>query len=139
MSYSRVALVTFQAYVWRVQRLFTMFPTGAAGISLLVMRVSVAATLLLLVLAAGVAPFTWWELTAVTAVTIALCLGLYSSVFMAAGAIFEIAILSTLRGNDALHLLVSVCMTLSMIVLGPGAYSVDAKLFGRRRVVFTTP
>jgi hypothetical protein len=111
-----------------------MFPAGAVGAALLLMRISVAALLLLLLFTGDYARFCWWELTLVVAVVSSLCLGIYTPLSSIICAFVEISHLFTLRGSDALHLLVSVLMTCCLAVLGPGAFSIDAKLFGRRLI-----
>jgi hypothetical protein len=111
-----------------------MFPAGAVGAALLIVRISVAALLLLLLFTGGCASFCWWELTLVAAIVISLCLGICTPLSSTICVFVEASHLLTLRGGDALHLLVSVLITGSLAILGPGAFSIDAKLFGRRLI-----
>jgi len=111
-----------------------MFPAGAVGAALLIMRISVAALLLLLLFTGDYARFCWWELTLVAVIVMSLCLGIYTPLSSTICALVEIGHLLTLRGGDALHLFVSILITCSLAVLGPGAFSIDAKLFGRRLI-----
>jgi len=113
----------------RVQRLFSAFPSGAPGIGLLLLRVSVAVGLAL--------SFSWHQgipLAAVAAswlVCAALCIGYFTPVFallafVLQGALLCLRLLSVEAG--AVLLLDS----LALALLGPGAYSLDARRFGRR-------
>jgi hypothetical protein len=97
-----------------VQRLFSSFPDGRPGAGLLILRITVAAGLLLqtgsapaLVVAAPLAAGFMTPAAAVVSVAIAL---LYDAPYVAA-------------------------IAAALALLGPGAFSVDAKLFGRREIV----
>lgn len=66
-----------------------------------------------------------------------LCIGLLTPVvcgLAAAGVLFD---LTYAADAHLLHALVVVLATLSLAFVGPGAYSVDARLFGRRVVIST--
>jgi hypothetical protein len=110
-----------------MQRLFSMFPSGPPGVALLLLRLSVAfglffdprwaGTLALALLYGGVAAV--------------LALGLLTPLAAAAAALL---VLSG-GGIDVLSGLL-LANALSLGLIGPGAYAVDARLFGRRIVVF---
>jgi hypothetical protein len=115
-----------------VQRLFSMFPAGAPGVGLLLLRASVAATLLVSVTDGWtfVAPF--WMLAGMAALTVALSLGFltpYCSLFCC---LLELSALTSPRGTSWFHLLMAIVNNIVLGLLGPGAYSVDSHLFGRR-------
>ncbi len=116
-----------------MQRLFSMFPAGLPGIALVFLRLSVALALLLgiqpqwpmsgwLYLAAAPLLVSLWAgwLTPLTAV---LALSLHGVIWaLAAIPASGVALPTTLD-----------CLALAL--LGPGAYSVDARCFGRRVIL----
>ncbi len=117
-----------------MQRLFSMFPTGFPGIALLLLRFVVAATFL----NDGTAHWTLvnspWALALSASIAISLCIGVftpYSSIL-----IIILGLLSSYwtSGKDSFHLAVSILNSGILALLGPGAYSVDARIFGRRLI-----
>jgi uncharacterized membrane protein YphA (DoxX/SURF4 family) len=112
-----------------VQRLFSTFPSGPPGIGLLLLRISVAVALAL--------SFSWHQgipLAAVVAswvTCVALCVGFYTPVaallaFVMQGALLCVRLLSVEAS------VVVLLDALALALLGPGAYSLDARRFGRR-------
>ena len=67
-----------------------------------------------------------------------LVLGAFTPVVCTLCCLLEIAALFNLRGMDALYMAVTVVNTAALGLLGPGGYSLDARMFGRRRVVLST-
>jgi hypothetical protein len=118
-----------------VQRLFSMFPTGAAGVALVLLRVSVAVTLVTNVLPVGSPDVHAWEFAGLGLLGGALCLGVFTPASSVISCIVEIASASDLKELGVTHLIASILITASLAMLGPGAYSVDARMFGRRLVV----
>jgi hypothetical protein len=111
-----------------------MFPRGGPGFALLLLRISVAATLLLS-LAGGPRPSLFPVLFAgALFVSIALLIGILTplmSSIVCAGAILELLI-----GQRFDTLLVFLILnSIALALLGPGAYSLDARLFGLRVMV----
>jgi len=119
-----------------VQRLFSMFPPGGPGTGLFILRISVAATLVLAV--ASRTGMTSINPLFVGALVIALCLAAgvltpYVSVIVCA-----YAVVNLFGASAHLDVVVSGSLLLTaaaLTLLGPGAYSIDARLFGRRVVV----
>jgi hypothetical protein len=93
-----------------------MFPTGTAGVALILLRVSVAATIFTEALPQGDTGTRIWV------VTIACCL-------------VEVAMLLDGKNLVSTPLFSSILIAASLGLLGPGAYSLDARMFGRRLVV----
>jgi len=111
-----------------------MFPVGTAGAALLVLRISVAATLL----ANGAArwpPLTTpsWIPLSLALLAICLCLGLFTPYCSAVVCLIQ-AYLLLGGGRDEFHLAISILDSGVLAVLGPGAYSSDARIFGRKRL-----
>jgi putative oxidoreductase len=118
-----------------LQRLFTMFPGGWPGAGLFVLRLSAAIPLLF----EGCSRF-WGaphdELYArfiAISVGSLLLTGLWTPVAGALQAIIEAWIIFGRGGTLSMHLLLA-ALGVSLVMLGPGAWSVDARLFGRKRI-----
>lgn len=111
-----------------------MFPTGQAGIALLFLRASVAATLLFGVLPA---PYTLPLKLAGALIALALLVGLATSVCAAICCVAGLAFMLHSNGAAAICSGLAALISLALALLGPGAYSVDARAFGRRRIIFT--
>jgi hypothetical protein len=118
-----------------VQRLFSMFPTGAAGVALILLRVSVAGTLFAQWMSQGNPAAHIWASTAVGLLGVSICLGLFTPVSSIACCLIEVAMLLDMKGLAFIPLISSILVAASLGLLGPGAYSLDARMFGRRLVV----
>ena len=119
-----------------LQRLFSMFPNGLPGAGLLLLRLVCGG----LVIAAAIATFAE-KLQAQSlilqslacAAALLLLAGLWTPVAGAAIAILELwSTVSRTNGMENAVLLATLGVALA--VLGPGSYSLDAKLFGRKRI-----
>ena len=109
-----------------------MFPLGAAGVALLILRVSVAATLVFDGTAHWVLLTSFWIALAFAVPTILLCLGLLTPFCSALSCLVLLVVLIANRGQDDFHLVIAILNGGILSVLGPGAYSIDARIFGRR-------
>lgn len=69
-------------------------------------------------------------------IAIALCRGLFTPVSAVLCALVEIVIWHFSGGTTAALLVYAILVAIALAMLGPGAYSLDAKLFGRRQVNF---
>ncbi len=112
-----------------------MFPTGAAGVALILLRVSVAVTLFMNILPQGDPAAHLWESAGLGLLGVAICLGLFTPAASIACCLIEIAMLLDTKDLAFISLLSSVLVAASLGLLGPGAYSLDARMFGRRLVV----
>jgi uncharacterized membrane protein YphA (DoxX/SURF4 family) len=122
-----------------LQRLFSTFPNSWPGVGLLLLRLSLALPLLYFAIA-GLSNFSEstafaQELTA-AAIGIFLLAGLWTPVTGALVALFEFWIAFSNyspSGEDKwIHIFLAI-QAVSVTMLGPGAWSIDARLFGRKR------
>jgi hypothetical protein len=113
-----------------------MFPTGAPGIALLLLRISFAAAALEVGPSClDIRPPTLVCL-ALASISVLLCLGLLTPIVAIIALTTQLTFFF-IAGAGEWRFFLLVCATgLALSLLGPGAYSVDAKLFGRREVVF---
>jgi uncharacterized membrane protein YphA (DoxX/SURF4 family) len=128
-----------------VQRTFSSFPSGGAGAALLVLRLVVGASATLeagLIIARNHAPAYVATIAAasVAIAGLALIIGFLTpiaSVFIClVGVVVMVSIPSAalLLFNSRMATFEFVVMSAVLVILGPGAISVDARLFGRREV-----
>jgi putative oxidoreductase len=119
-----------------VQRLFSTFPNAWPGIGLLILRA--AAGFSALAIAHLVSDLT--ETTAllarcvVVAVTALLWIGLWTPIAAIAAAALQIGIVGLGQELTAASA-VNAALALALAMLGPGSWSMDARLFGRKRIV----
>jgi hypothetical protein len=112
-----------------------MFPAQRPGFALLLMRVALAVLLLGTVGRQFMHFGSPWFLLAPVVVALALTLGFITPVASALCVVLELTIWATSAGAiQALHAC-AILDAIALAMLGPGAYSLDARLFGRRQVV----
>jgi len=117
-----------------MQRLFLMFPTGLPGLALLLLRVSVAMT----VLAQSSAHREYlpgWAQTAAILLSLVLSAGYLTPILALLALAFHGFIWWTFGAGSAVAALITLFDVIALALLGPGAYSIDSHLFGRRVVV----
>jgi uncharacterized membrane protein YphA (DoxX/SURF4 family) len=132
-----------------LQKLFAAFPAGWPGIGLICLRVAVAIAMLthgVAVLSATVAPaFRVWAIESFAIlVGVVLLIGFLTPLAGAGAAIGYLYIgASQLLGTGANgHGSTAWClavMSIGLVLLGPGAFSLDARLFGRREIIIPGP
>jgi hypothetical protein len=109
-----------------------MFPTGAAGAGLLLLRMSIAVTLLTDGTAHWALVKSLGILIAICLTATFLCLGFLTPYCSVLYCLLESATLWATGSPNALHLVLSIATGIAVSMLGPGAYSLDARFFGRR-------
>jgi hypothetical protein len=119
-----------------MQRLFGMFPDRGAGFALLVLRLSVAAALVSYQrLCLGPETEVLSALSRIAAILIVA--GWYTPLAALAATLISLCSLWVCRGLEVNVLMIAILVAIGF--LGAGAYSVDARLYGRRRLVVGRP
>ena len=117
-------------------RLFSTFPRGLPGVGLLVMRLAVS-----IVLTARNIAIFHGDLTIASAalpalqcvLTILLLAGLWTPLAGLLVALIEVARLLARPADPWVHLLLA-SLGVALALVGPGVWSIDARLFGWRRI-----
>jgi hypothetical protein len=121
-----------------MQRLFSMFPTGWPGLAVLLLRVALCAMLVQSTLEIPASSTSTWITLAVSAVALVICLGFITPLASVLAVASELAAWHLSGGNlQAIHIC-AILVAAALAMLGPGAYSLDARLFGRRHVIFSS-
>lgn len=110
-----------------------MFPAGAPGIALLILRNCIAFSL------AGCAFSAGWQHFVFLSLLSLLCIGLLTPAVCGLAALTVVVEFASLKQLPTANVVVIILSTFALALLGPGAISVDSKLFGRRIVVSTSP
>jgi putative oxidoreductase len=118
-----------------VGRLFWTFPDGLPGAGLLLMRLALGSGLLArCLLAWPIEPLLLVALCVAEGLVAALlCVGLATTVWGAAAAAVELWRTYWDPEDLLVHLLMATLGT-ALALLGPGAFSIDARIFGWRRI-----
>jgi putative oxidoreductase len=74
------------------------------------------------------------ERCVVDAVVVLLCIGLWTPIAAVSATVIQIAIMGLGQRLDSSSA-VAAAVGVALAMLGPGAWSVDARLFGRKRIV----
>jgi len=112
-----------------------MFPAGAPGAGLLLLRLCVAGMLLRSAMLRPTATLPFWAAGIVIMLAISLCLGAFTHFGCIASFLAQSAAMFLGIEQDRLELVFALGIISALFLLGPGAYSVDCYLFGRRLIV----
>ena len=119
-----------------MRRLFSTFAPGWPGAGLLLMRLVAGASLIIHGFARlQTGPSIQFMALPVVAIIIGILLlaGLWTPVAGALQAIIEVWTIFARETAPSMHVLLA-ALGVSLVMLGPGAWSVDARLFGRKRI-----
>jgi putative oxidoreductase len=116
-----------------VQRLFSTFPNSWPGLGLLILRF--ASGLSLAIVAGNLADTAGLLARCVVGgVAVLIWIGLWTPLAAVVGAAAQVIVMISGHRFE-LSLVVFATMGLSLAMLGPGAWSFDAHLFGRKRIL----
>ncbi len=119
-----------------VQRMFTMFPAGLPGLALMLLRVSVAGSMIWIELVLPSDLLPGWSFILLGALATALSIGIGTPYVAFAASLVQAFSAFRLHVIEASILAMLLLCSVSLAILGPGAYSLDSRFFGRRRIVF---
>jgi uncharacterized membrane protein YphA (DoxX/SURF4 family) len=112
-----------------------MFPAGAVGVALIVLRACVLGSLWTEALSRQPFAFVSWQFIGLSLVCTFIATGAFTPFACAACIVIELWTLWPRHEGEPLHIFLAVSLTLVLALLGPGAFSIDARLFGRRRIL----
>ena len=123
---------------YALQRLFFMFPAGGAGSGLLILRLCAAGMLLRDAMPQATAAPPFWGAAGVILLAAVLIAGALTPVSCIASGVIQIATCNYGVEPQLVELALSLGVTLALLLTGPGAFSVDGRLFGRRRIYLSS-
>jgi uncharacterized membrane protein YphA (DoxX/SURF4 family) len=119
-----------------VQRLFSAFPNSLPGLGLLVIRFATGLSLAAAAQATDDLANTAGLLArcAVVGVAVLIWIGLWTPLAAVAAAAVQIIVIA-FGHRFSVSSAAFASVSLSLAVLGPGAWSFDARLYGRKRII----
>src|SRR5262249_16615909 len=123
----------------QVQRLFSRFPSGGPGVALLLLRISVAAVFFLSAANRSGVSSSYLLSAGVLLISISLTIGFLTPFLSLITWLSTIANLLMGPIPDNLIHVFPIFDAAALALLGAGAYSVDARMFGRRVIVVHPP
>jgi hypothetical protein len=123
------------ASIETVKKLFSMFPSGPPGVALLLLRLCLGG-LLFVDQAGRIAwPMPVWLAVGSVLAAAAVAVGFLTPFFALVCGVLELAALAGMAELGAPWEVLNLILAIITALLGPGAYSIDAWMFGRRVVV----
>jgi hypothetical protein len=115
-----------------------MFPQGGPGIGLLLLRIAAAGMFALSLahrfnLSSGA--LRWFIAALISLISLGLLLGFFTTILTTIACVAAIANLLLADQPINVVYILGILMSAALFFLGPGAYSVDARLFGLRVTV----
>jgi putative oxidoreductase len=112
-----------------LQRLYSTFPSGLPGLGLFCLRLA-AGGFLMAGLPALAQP---WLFALLLCTGACVCIGLWTPITAGCDAAGEVFLAVSRPIEIRLHVLLAI-VALSLAMLGPGAWSLDSLIFGRKRI-----
>lgn len=123
-----------------MHRLFSIFPRGTPGAGLLLLRIGVAGALFRFDIG-SFATMKWTAEITSLLLAIAILFGVLTPVVAILGGLSLIEHgLTTIGGptahqEDLISTVAWIIVTLALALVGPGAYSIDSRILGRREII----
>jgi hypothetical protein len=111
-----------------------MFPGGMAGLGLILLRLCAVSSLLTIAFSRGSLAFASWIGVGLGMLSLMMVVGALTPAACAIGALVETSSLIHRQGSDARYIVFALLVTAALGLLGPGAFSIDARVFGRRLI-----
>lgn len=123
-----------------MQRLYSMFPRGLPGFALFLLRISIACGVLLNVYGRP-GELSIWLLVSSLLLAATLFIGVLTPIvaLLAVAANLGVLMCCNVGFQSAGYIAIASSSALALCLLGPGSYSLDALLFGRRVINLTSP
>lgn len=113
-----------------------MFPTGLPGAALFLLRVSVIGMLFDSILQGSIAEnVNSWKIFAIALTSLLLICGAFTPVAGILSITIEAICWPVWDGLRSLEFSLRALVMIALFLLGPGAYSIDSKMFGRRLIL----
>jgi hypothetical protein len=119
-----------------VQRLFSMFPTGLPGAALFLLRIAVIGMLLdSTVQSSSTGNISPWRTVALVMISLLIFCGAFTPIASVLSIILESIYWPLWDRLRSLEFSLQALVMIALFLLGPGAYSIDSKMFGRRLIL----
>lgn len=118
-----------------MQRLYSMFPGQAPGVALLLLRASIAVSVLLNGAVHAPTMLGTWDIPLRIAIDVLLVFGVFTPWVALSACIVTVLDVIVIGLSCAPLAFLTGVNAVALGLLGPGAYSFDARMFGRRRLV----
>jgi hypothetical protein len=113
-----------------------MFPARAPGVALLMLRFSLAVAIFDTGAGCLKSPLSLLFCVALAVLSLLLCIGVLTPIVSVLACLFELASFFLFAHTDGRYIVLTSVNAAAIALLGPGAYSLDARLFGRRVITF---
>lgn len=134
----RVLYLEASRYLTSVQRLYSMFPQGGPGIGLVLLRIATAGMFALNLTHRFNTPSNvlhWSVVSLIVLISVGLLIGFLTPILSIITCVVAVSNLFLAEQPANIIYVLRILMSASLFFLGPGAYSVDARLFGLRVTV----